>query len=87
MYNIPILFIIFKRKDIALKTFETIKQAKPAKLYIAGDGARKNIAGEEDKVNSTRKAIIDAIDWDCEVRTRFPEENQGCCKGVYNAIN
>ena len=63
MYNIPILFIIFKRKDIALKTFETIKQAKPAKLYIAGDGARKNITGEEDKVNSTRKAIIDAIDW------------------------
>ena len=46
MYNIPILFIIFRRKDTALKSFERIKQVKPAKLYIACDGARENIKGE-----------------------------------------
>ena len=26
MYNIPILFIIFKRKDVALKSFESIRK-------------------------------------------------------------
>lgn len=87
MYNIPILLIIFKRKDVALQTLESIKVAKPTKLYIAGDGARPNIDGEKEKVDETRKAILDAIDWDCEVNTRFSKENQGCCKGVYNAIN
>ena len=87
MYNIPILLIVFKRKDVALKTLEPIKAIKPSKLYIAGDGARPHVPDEKEKVEATRKAIIDAIDWDCEVMTRFPEENQGCCKGVYNAIN
>lgn len=87
MYNIPILLIIFKRKDVALKTLASIKVAKPTKLYIAGDGARLNIADEKEKVDETRKAVLDAIDWDCEVKTRFSEENQGCCNGVYNAIN
>lgn len=87
MYNIPILLIVFKRKDVALKTLEPIKAIKPSKLYIAGDGARPHVPGEKEKVEATRKAIIDAIDWDCEVMTRFPEENQGCCMGVYNAIN
>lgn len=38
MYNIPILFIIFKRKDVALKSFESIRKIQPKKLYVAGDG-------------------------------------------------
>lgn len=87
MYKIPILFIIFNRKDIALKTFETIKVIKPSKLYIASDGARPHVAGEKAKVEATRKMVLDAIDWDCEVKTRFSEINQGCCNGVFNAIN
>lgn len=87
MYNIPILLIIFNRKEVALKTLESIKVAQPAKLYIAGDGARPSVAGEHRKVDETRKAVLDTIDWDCEVKTRFSKENQGCCNGVYNAIN
>lgn len=87
MYNVPILFVIFKRKDVALRTLESIKAAKPAKLYISGDGARPNVKGEKEKVEATRKAVLQFIDWECEVKTRFPKENQGCCNGVYNAIN
>ena len=87
MYNIPILLIIFKRKDVTLRTLESIKAIKPTTLYIAGDGAREYISGEKEKVDTTRKAVLDAIDWECKVKTRFLEENQGCSKGVYNAIN
>lgn len=87
MYNIPILLIIFKRKNVALKTLESIKTAKPAKLYISGDGARPNVKGEKEKVEETRKAVLEAIDWECDVKTLFSENNQGCCDGVYNAIN
>ena len=35
-YNVPVLFIIFKRKETALKSFEKIREVKPSKLYIAG---------------------------------------------------
>ena len=50
MYNIPILFIIFKRKDVALKSFESIRKIQPKKLYVAGDGPRSYIQGEAKKV-------------------------------------
>lgn len=87
MYNIPILFIIFNRKDVALTSFEPIMKVKPSKLYIAGDGAREAVADEAFNVSETRKAILDCIDWECEVHTLFQENNLGCCHGVYSAIN
>ncbi len=87
MYDIPILFVIFKRKETALKSFQQIKATKPQKLYIAGDGARVDVGGEVEKVKETRQAILDAIDWECDVRTLFREHNLGCSEGVYSAIN
>lgn len=87
MYNIPILFIIFKRKDVALKSFESIRKIKPGSLYIAGDGPRSYIQDEDKKVKETRQAILKAVDWDCEIHTLFQKENLGCCMGVYSAIN
>lgn len=87
MYNIPILFIIFRRKDIALSSFEKIKNVKPAHLYIACDGARPDVEGEDALVEETRKAILESIDWDCQVNTLFQDTNLGCSLGVYTAIN
>ena len=87
MYNIPILFIIFRRKDVALSSFEKIKNVKPAHLYIACDGARPDVEGEDALVEETRKAILESIDWDCQVNTLFQDTNLGCSLGVYTAIN
>ena len=85
--NIPILFVIFNRSEIARISFESIRQRKPQKLYIACDGARSNKCGEAELVEKTRKTILDAIDWDCEVKTLFQKENLGCGKGVFTAIS
>lgn len=86
MYNIPVLFVIFNRPEVARKSFEAIRQRKPQKLYIACDGARDNKPGETELVEKTRKTILDAIDWECEVKTLFQEQNLGCGKGVFTAI-
>ena len=40
MYEIPVLFVFFNRKDVTLKAFERICQIKPKKLYLAQDGYR-----------------------------------------------
>jgi len=87
LFDIPVLFVIFNRKDVSIKSFIKIKEAKPLKLYIAGDGYRKNKVGDDIKVYETRQAILDLIDWDCEVKTLFQEDNLGCGSGVYTAIN
>ena len=35
MFNIPILFVFFNRKDIAMQSFERIKAIRPSTLYLA----------------------------------------------------
>ncbi|WP_300026596.1 nucleotide-diphospho-sugar transferase [uncultured Maribacter sp.] len=87
MLDTPILFIIFNRKDVALKSLEAIKRSKPKKMYISGDGPRNSVQQDAGKVKNTREAVISAIDWDCEVKTLFQDENLGCGPGVYTAIN
>lgn len=86
MYNIPILLIVFRRADVALRTLQPIRDIQPTRLYIAGDASRADAPGEKEKVEATRLAVMKAIDWPCEVKTRFAETNQGCSLGVYNAI-
>lgn len=86
-YDIPILFVIFRRKDVTMRTFAAIKAAQPAKLYIACDGAREAVNGEQELVEATRQAVEQAIDWPCEIHRRYQDHNQGCAKAVSSAIS
>ena len=86
-YDMPILFVIFRRKDVTMRTFAAIKAAQPAKLYIACDGAREAVSGEQELVEATRQAVENAIDWPCEVHRRYQDHNQGCAKAVSSAIS
>lgn len=86
MYNIPVLFLIFNRPDTTVKVFERIREIKPVKLYVAADGPREGRPDEVMHCKETR-SIIDKIDWPCEVKTLFRNNNLGCKIGVSNAIN
>ena len=79
-----VLFLVFNRPDTTNKVFEKIRQAKPSRLYVAGDGPRVGY-NEEDKVAKTRE-ITTRVDWPCEVKTLFRDKNLGCKNGVSTAI-
>jgi hypothetical protein len=81
-----ILFLIFNRPRATEKVFQTIKNAKPPKLYIAADGPRKDRAGEREKCEEARQ-IATGVDWECEVKTLFRDENSGCGKAVSDAVS
>ncbi|MFD1605962.1 nucleotide-diphospho-sugar transferase [Flavobacterium artemisiae] len=82
----PILFLIFNRPDVTKHVFEEIKKSRPSKLYVAADGPRKNKDNEAALCNETRD-IIKKIDWDCEVKTLFRDQNLGCKYAVSSAID
>lgn len=86
MFQTPILFLIFNRPDTTKLVFESIKSMKPAKLYIAADGDRKDKVGEDLLCKETR-SIIDLINWECEIKTLFRNENLGCKIAVSSAID
>jgi len=85
--NTAVLFLIFNRIDTTKKVFESIRMAKPLKLYIAADGAREDKEGEQEKVKAVRDYVIGNIDWDCNVKTLFRDNNLGCGYAPSNAIS
>lgn len=86
MFKTPILFLIFNRLDTAQKVFEKIREQKPKYLYIAADWPRKNKKWEAEACKKTREEILKQIDWNCELKTLFRDENFWCKKAVSWAI-
>ena len=85
MFEVPILFLIFNRPDTTKVVFEKLREIKPKYLYVAADGPRASKEGEAELCGQTR-AVIEDIDWDCEVKTLFREENLGCKAAVSSGI-
>jgi len=81
----PVLFLIFNRPDTAQRVFDRIRLAQPRKLYVAADGPRAGRPAEATECLETR-AILEQVDWECEVVTLFREENLGCRIAVSSAI-
>ena len=82
----PVGFIIFNRPDLTEQTFQAIAKAKPKTLLVAADGPRSNRPGEAEKCEQTR-AVIQKVDWDCEVLTDFSEVNLGCGRRESSAFD
>lgn len=84
--NTPVAFMVFNRPCKTERVFAVIAKAKPPKLLVVADGPRVNRAGEADKCAATR-AIIDRVDWDCEVLTNYSDGNLGCKRRVSSGID
>jgi hypothetical protein len=79
----PVAFFIYNRPDLTQIVFEAIAQAKPKQLFVIAD-APANPA-EEERVRQCR-AIIERVDWDCEVIKKYPEQNIGARDGVPQGV-
>ena len=82
----PVAFLIFNRPDTTEKVFEAIRQAKPPKLLVVADGSRSDRPGEAEKCQAAR-AIIDLVDWNCEVLTNYSDVNLGCQQRVSSGLD
>ena len=82
----PVVLIIFNRPTQTEKVFEVIRQAKPPKLLVIADGSRAERSGEAEKCAAAR-AVIDRVDWDCEVFKNYSDVNLGCDPRISSGLN
>jgi len=82
----PILFLLFNRPYLTQRVFACIREARPARLFVAADGPRPDRVGERQLCAEARK-VVDQVDWPCELLTLFRDENLGCGKAVSSAID
>jgi len=81
----PVLFLIFNRPNTTAQVMEAIRIAKPPRLYIAADGPRQR-PGEVELCARARQ-IATNVDWPCELKTLFRDENLGCRLSVSGALD
>ncbi len=74
-FDIPVVLFIMKRTENSLKVLSGVRKVKPSKVYIISDEGRNE--KEKVQVAECRKAIEDAIDWQCEVIKNYADENRG----------
>jgi len=85
MFLTPILLIVFNRPGTTQRCFDQIKKFKPKFLFVAADGPRPGNPDDRRKCEATR-LIFDQVDWACEYRALFSDDNRGCGHGPAEAI-
>ena len=80
-----VLLLFFNRSDTTKRTLTQIAKVKPPRIYLACDGARS--ANEAEAIAKLRQEIINNINWNCLIYTRFLEVNLGCKMAVSSAIS
>lgn len=72
-----VAFFIYNRPQTTKQVFNRIAQAEPPRLFVIGDGPRRTGSDEREKISAARNVVTQNIDWDCDVRTNFADENLG----------
>jgi hypothetical protein len=84
-FETPILLLVFNRPEVTRKVFQTIREIRPTKLFVAADGPRVGRPDDIPKCVEVRE-IVSVIDWPCELKTLFRTSNLGCKHAVSQGI-
>lgn len=82
----PVLLTLFNRPDTTREVFSAIREARPSRLYISADAPRSG--NMEDGANCAAvRAIVERVDWPCDVHYRYLARNLGCGRAMSSAIS
>jgi hypothetical protein len=83
----PVLLLIFNRPDTTRAVLAAIRQARPARLYVAADGPRPGHPTDAATCAAARAVVLEGIDWPCQVATQLRDHNLNCGLGPATAIS
>jgi hypothetical protein len=73
----PVTLIIFNRPETTEQVFAEIAKARPQKLFVVADGPRDGHPDDAERCAAAR-AVIERVDWECEVQKNYSDFNLGC---------
>jgi hypothetical protein len=81
-----VVLLIFNRPQLTERVFQEVASARPARLLVVGDGPRPDHPEDERLVREAR-AVIERVDWPCEVSTCYADANLGCGRRVASGLD
>jgi hypothetical protein len=82
----PVAFLIFNRPEPTRRVASQIAKARPPKVMIIADGPRPGHPTDGEQTRLTR-AVIEEIDWPCEVVKNYATANEGMRDRTVNGLN
>jgi hypothetical protein len=82
----PVALFIFNRPDCTARVLEAIAVAKPPALFVIADGPRPGHPEDERLISETR-AVIDRVDWPCELHTNYSDVNLNCDPRIASGLD
>ncbi len=82
----PVLLVIFNRPAVVAQLIDELRRARPHRLFVAADGPRAGQPADEGACAAAR-AMIERIDWPCEITRRFRDHNLGLQRSMVDAID
>ena len=86
MFNIPIAYIVFNRPRHTERSFAILRKQQPSQLFIISDGPRIEHPTDAERCAEVR-AIVERVDWPCEVYRHYAESNLGCKQRVSSGLD
>jgi hypothetical protein len=81
-----VAMILFRRPEPTARVFERIREARPPKLFLIADGPRPG--NEEDARGCEQaRAVVEDVDWDCEVIRDYADENLGLKRRIPSGLD
>ena len=82
----PLALIIFRRPDHTRRVLKAIAAVRPKVLYVISDGP---VPGDLETASAVAEchSIIEAIDWDCEVKKNYSGVNLGCRDRIVSGLD
>lgn len=84
--KVPVMLLFFNRPENLLQVFNAVREYQPAQLFLVQDGARKSRPDDHINIQKCRE-IVSNVDWPCDVKTNYAEENLTCDHREYTGIS
>jgi hypothetical protein len=80
----PVVLEIFNRPQFVERVLASIAEVQPRRLLVVADGPRSS---EEAERCQAARAVLDRVDWDCDILTNFSPTNLGCQRRVSSGLD
>jgi len=81
----PVLLLGYNRPEQLRGLIRSLAAVKPRLILLSVDGPRMNRLKDVELVRQTQE-MVNEINWDAEIRTRFRESNLGLRRAVVDAV-
>lgn len=71
----PVVITVYRRPQTTRRVMEAVRAARPQRLLMVADAPRPGEPGEAELCERAQAAVLDAVDWDCELSVDIATEH------------